>query len=171
VTDRLERLWATWRSDYVADPARRADGETDCVLCGVLDLRHEHPDELIAIGETAAVVVNAYPYTSGHVMVLPYRHVARLADLELEERRELFDLLDATVAAVEATYGPDGVNFGANLGRGAGAGIPGHLHVHVLPRWVGDTNFMTTISGVRVVPESLADTRDRLRAALEEPRE
>ncbi len=166
MTDRLERLWATWRSEYVSDPTRRADSEHDCVLCGVLDLRHEHPEELIAVGATAAVVVNAYPYSSGHVMMVPYRHVERMAELERDERAELFDLLDRTIAAIEAVYAPDGINFGANLGRGAGAGIPGHLHMHALPRWAGDTNFMTTIAGARVIPESLSDTRDKLRAAL-----
>ena len=92
--------------------------------------------------------------------------VERMAELERDERAELFDLLDRTIAAIEAVYAPDGINFGANLGRGAGAGIPGHLHMHALPRWAGDTNFMTTIAGARVIPESLSDTRDKLRAAL-----
>jgi len=146
--DGLDRIWATWRQDYVSgetgEISRASQGK--CVLCSVLDLRATHPEQLVHAGETAAVILNAYPYNTGHVMVLPYGHVA--------------------IAAIESAYTPDGVNMGANLGKGAGAGIPDHLHVHVLPRWDGDTNFMTTVGGVRVLPESLDSTLERLRSAF-----
>jgi ATP adenylyltransferase len=164
----LERLWATWRQEYITglttDTSRPIDG---CVLCGVLDLRHEHAEQLVHAGEHAAVILNAYPYTSGHVMVLPYQHRARLTDLDSDVRTELFDLTHRAVAAIERAYSPHGVNFGANLGRGSGAGIPDHLHVHVLPRWEGDTNFMTTVAETRVMPEDLDTTLSRLRDAFE----
>jgi ATP adenylyltransferase len=160
-------MWATWRGEYVAAIAGQGSADTganSCVLCGVLELRHTEPDQLVHVGERAAVILNAYPYTSGHVMVLPYDHRARLADLDGDTRAELFDLVARAVAALETAYGPDGVNFGANLGKGAGAGIPDHLHVHALPRWIGDTNFMTTVGGTRVMPEDLEATLARLQA-------
>ncbi len=166
--DGLDRIWASWRQDYVSgetgEISRASQGE--CVLCSVLDLRATHPEQLVHAGETAAVILNAYPYNTGHVMVLPYGHVATFDDLNETARREMFDLVVRAIAAIESAYTPDGVNMGANLGKGAGAGIPDHLHVHVLPRWDGDTNFMTTVGGVRVLPESLDSTLERLRSAF-----
>ena len=169
----FEQIWASWRREYieqlVSDENRGAEvPEDECVLCGVLSLRHDDPDRLVHVGSSSAVVLNAYPYTNGHVMVLPFRHVERMSDLEAAERAELFELIDRSVAAIELAYSPDGVNFGANVGRGSGAGIPGHLHVHALPRWEGDTNFMTTIASTRVIPESPDVTLERLRAAFDE---
>ena len=166
MTDRLEQLWASWRGEYVTGVAGRANPVGGCILCGVLDVRHEHPDRLVHVGERAGVVLNAFPYTSGHVMVLPFGHHARLAELDTATKSEVFDLVDRSVAAIEVAYSPHGVNFGANLGEGSGAGIPEHLHIHVLPRWTGDTNFMTTIGGARVIPEDLDSTLGRLRDAF-----
>ena len=166
--DGLDRIWASWRQDYVTgetgEISRAARGK--CVLCSVLDLRATQPEQLVHAGETGAVILNAYPYNTGHVMVLPYDHVATFDDLTETARLEMFDLVVRAIAAIESSYTPDGVNMGANLGRGAGAGIPDHLHVHVLPRWDGDTNFMTTVGGVRVLPESLDSTLERLRAGF-----
>jgi ATP adenylyltransferase len=116
-------------------------------------------------GRRAAAVLNAYPYTSGHLMVLPTRHVGDLEDLEPDEAAELWDGLRQAVVALKAAYRPGGINLGANLGRAAGAGIPGHLHFHALPRWDGDTNFMTAVADVRVLPEALDDTWAKMRAA------
>ncbi|HEX4219062.1 MAG TPA: HIT domain-containing protein, partial [Acidimicrobiales bacterium] len=107
-------------------------------------------------GAKTFAVLNAYPYASGHLMVMPFRHVRSMADLAEEEGIELWSALRAGVAALGRAYGPEGVNIGANLGRAAGAGIPRHLHLHAVPRWVGDTNFMTTVANVRVLPETLA---------------
>ncbi len=115
------------------------------------------------------VVLNAYPYTTGHMLVVPTRHVARLDDLDREEFEELWTTTVAAIGAVERAYGPDGVNMGANLGRAAGAGLPGHVHMHVLPRWVGDTNFMTAVADVRVMPETLPSSWRRLVAAWAPP--
>jgi ATP adenylyltransferase len=119
--------------------------------------------------ERCAVVLNAYPYTTGHVMVLPVRHVAELEDLDGAESGALWAAAVDAVAALKAAYRPGGVNLGANLGRAAGAGVPGHLHLHALPRWDGDTNFMTSVAEARVLPEALPTTWRKLRDAWPRP--
>lgn len=116
-------------------------------------------------GTSCAAVLNAYPYATGHLLLVPVRHVAELEDTDEAESAELWATVQAAVRALKAAYGPDGINVGANLGESAGAGVPGHLHLHVLPRWTGDTNFMTTVAEVRVLPESLPTTYEKLRAA------
>ena len=122
--DGLERIWATWRHEYVSgetgEISRASDG--DCVLCWVVGLRTGQPEKLVYCGESAAVILNAYPYNTGHVMVLPYDHVSNFEDLKQEVRMEIFDLVTRSISAVERSYGPDGINMGANIGRGAGAG-------------------------------------------------
>jgi ATP adenylyltransferase len=163
VTDRLDRMWATWRSDYVADAARPERRQEGCVLCAVIA---EGDNQTVRSGTHASVILNRYPYNNGHLMVIPHAHVSDLSDLAPDVRSEVFELLNEAVDAVKLAYEPDGVNFGANLGRGAGAGIPDHLHVHALPRWHGDTNFMTTVAGTRIMPESLEETGAKLRAAF-----
>ena len=127
-----------------------------------------HPDDetlVLQRGPTCFAVMNAYPYTSGHLMVLPRRAVGELAELTDEEHAELWATVRDAVAAVNSALDPGGVNVGVNLGRAAGAGIPGHLHVHVVPRWSGDTNFTTTVANVRVLPEALGESWRRLREA------
>jgi diadenosine tetraphosphate (Ap4A) HIT family hydrolase len=162
----LDRLWAGWRSAYVesaVDPSPAPDG---CVFCAILG--SGEPDERTYVlwrGERCFAVLNAYPYTSGHLMVMPNRHVGALGDLGEEEATELFRAARLGVAAIEAAYRPEGVNLGANLGHAAGAGVPGHLHLHALPRWVGDTNFMTSVAEARVLPEPLDTSWEKLRAA------
>ncbi len=176
----LEQLWAGWRRDYVAsvsdgDPtdaattspvAARVEGDPPCVFCRIVaspepdDVRH-----VVWSGPETVVVLNAYPYASGHLLVLPRRHVGDLADLAADESSELWEATRNASRALRTAYGPDGLNLGANLGRAAGAGIPAHLHLHVLPRWIGDTNFMTTVASVRVMPEALADSWARVRAS------
>jgi ATP adenylyltransferase len=116
-------------------------------------------------GQWCAAVLNAYPYTSGHLMVMPVRHVGEIEDLDDDEMTELWAGVRDAVLALKAAYRPDGINVGLNLGRSAGAGVPGHLHVHALPRWDGDTNFMTTVAGARVMPETLADSQAKVGAA------
>jgi ATP adenylyltransferase len=116
-------------------------------------------------GETVFAVLNAFPYTSGHLMVMPYREVADLELLTGAEHAELWATVTAAVRAVKAAYRPEGINVGMNLGRPAGAGVPTHLHVHVLPRWNGDTNFMTALAEVRVLPETLSSSAARIRAS------
>ncbi len=131
-------------------------------------LHSGRPDEETFIlwrGERCFALLNAYPYTSGHVMVLPQRGVPLLSDLDDDEHTELWEGVRSATRAITAAYQPQGMNVGANLGRGAGAGFPDHLHVHVLPRWEGDTNFMTSVANVRVLPEALADSWLRIRDA------
>ena len=170
----LERLWAGWRSEYVesaiGEDKVRTDSEDDCVFCRILADGQADRDGLGASqvvwrDHDAAVLVNAFPYTSGHVLVLPTRHVADLAELRAQESMALWTLTTSAVEALKTAYSPDGINLGANLGRGAGAGIPGHLHLHCLPRWTGDTNFMTTVANTRVLPEALSVTCAKVRAA------
>ena len=156
----LDRLWAGWRSEYIATAA--ADGDTDaCVLCRVV----ADGEHAVWRGDAVAVILNAYPYTSGHVLVLPVRHCATPEDLEPAEATELWAAVTDGVKALKTAYRPQGVNIGANIGEAAGAGVPGHFHVHALPRWNGDTNFMTSVANARVMPEALPVTLDKLRAA------
>ena len=160
----LERLWAGWRSDYVSSAID--DEEEGCVFCRIL-ASEEPPEEryLLWRGRDCAAVLNAFPYTSGHLMVVPERHVGELEDITGEEAAELWEAVADSVRALKAAFEPHGINVGVNLGRVSGAGVPGHFHVHVLPRWSGDTNFMTTVAEARVIPESLPDTYAKLRAA------
>lgn len=156
----MERLWAPWRLEYVG-AAERAPG---CVFCA----KQEADDEtglVVHRGETCFVVLNKYPYTSGHLMVAPFRHVAAPGDLDTAERAELWELLDRSLAALAKAFAPHGYNAGLNLGRAAGAGIEDHLHLHVVPRWTGDTNFMPILADVRVMPQHLGDTWRALREA------
>ena len=166
----VEHLWAAWRNAYIrggddgGPVIEVADGQTLFEAILHADL----PDEQTLVlwrGERVFAVLNRYPYTSGHLMVLPNRGVQQLDELDDDEYAELWHGVRLATRAVQAAYQPHGINVGANLGRGAGAGIPDHLHVHVLPRWDGDTNFMTAIAETRVMPESLGTTWDRLRKA------
>jgi ATP adenylyltransferase len=162
----LEHLWAGWRGEYVAtaDDAMQ-DGEA-CVFCRILGSGlADDQTYVLWRGETCFAILNAYPYTSGHLMVMPLRHVGELEELTDDEADELFRATRRAVAAVKAAYDPGGVNLGANLGRAGGAGIPGHLHLHVLPRWAGDTNFMTSVADTRVLPEALGTTWKKLKEA------
>ncbi len=155
----MERLWAGWRNEYVTGGDVYDDA--DCVLCKVI----EDGTYVVWRDSLVAVILNAFPYTSGHVMVLPVRHVGDVEDVSREEVGSVWSGVANSVRVLKEAYSPDGLNMGANLGRVAGAGIPGHFHVHVLPRWNGDTNFMTSVAETRVIPESLDATLDKLKAA------
>ncbi|MGI8778243.1 MAG: HIT family protein [Acidimicrobiales bacterium] len=174
MTAGLDRLWAGWRLPYLeASSTARPDGEgveQACVFCRILS-RDEAPEQTYVVwrDETCAVVLNAYPYTSGHLMVMPLRHVADLEDCSPEEAAGLWQVVGDAVVALKSAYAPEGLNVGANLGKAAGAGVPGHLHVHCVPRWAGDTNFMTSLAETRVLPEALSSTFGRLRAAWPRP--
>ena len=173
----LEQLWAGWRHDYVtaATEEERAAGDDGaearadgggCVFCRLAASGPPSVENGVVFrGDLTFAVLNAYPYASGHLLVLPQRHLADLADLTEEEATELWATTRRAVDAINAAYRPDGLNVGANLGRAAGAGLPRHLHLHVLPRWSGDTNFMTSIGGIRVMPETLATAWEKLHAA------
>jgi ATP adenylyltransferase len=162
----LERLWAGWRTTYIDGVATQPApaGDHDCLF----ERLAREPDDVslvLARNAHAFAVMNAYPYTSGHLMVAPLRHESTLAGLSRDEAASLMELVQDANAAVLAAYSPDGINVGANIGRAAGAGVPGHVHVHVLPRWSGDTNFMTTIAEARVLPEPLTKSYEKLLAA------
>ncbi len=164
----LARLWAGWRSTYIVrvsqdDAEVRPDHSGRSLFERILasDLPPQETG-ILHRGQSCFAVLNAYPYGSGHLMVLPNRAVADLADLEPAEAGELWELVHQAVAAIRAAYRPDGVNIGANLGVGAGAGVPDHLHIHCLPRWAGDTNFMTSVAETRVLPEPLSVSWQKL---------
>jgi ATP adenylyltransferase len=147
-------LWAPWRLEYI----ERADETPGCIFC-------EPDDDLVVHrGEQAFVLLNRFPYTSGHLMVAPIRHLGAYEELSDDEALEIHRLAAAGIAALAAEYGPQGHNLGWNLGRIAGAGIVDHVHLHVVPRWAGDTNFMSVLADVRVLPEALAETARRLRS-------
>lgn len=153
-------LWAPWRMAFIGGPKR--DG---CFLCekGAPEAAGDPANLIVARGATAYVLLNAYPYNSGHLLIAPYRHVADLTDLTPEELAELMDLTVKAEKAMVRAMRPQGFNFGFNLGAAAGAGVPGHVHGHLVPRWVGDTNFMPVLGNTRVVPQALEDTADLLR--------
>jgi ATP adenylyltransferase len=163
----LERLWAGWRSEFISSAP--VDGpRPGCVFDAILTsglpdeeshIVWRHPDGLVV------ALLNAYPYTSGHLMVMPIRHVGEMEDLTGGESGAVWDGVTGAIRALRSAYRPEGLNIGINLGRVAGAGVPGHLHVHVVPRWSGDTNFMTVTADTRVLPESLAETDTKVRAA------
>jgi ATP adenylyltransferase len=159
----LDRLWAAWRSEYVggADEANQGG----CVFCALLESgRPDEETRIVWRGAHCFAILNAYPYTTGHLLIMPLRHVSDLEALTPEEAAELWATVTTAVVALKAAYGPEGVNLGANIGRAAGAGIPAHFHVHALPRWTGDTNFMTSVAESRVMPEGLDVTWSKLTA-------
>jgi ATP adenylyltransferase len=160
----LERLWAGWRAPYVTDAAGAPVDGGDCLFCRLLAADPEEALVLDRDGLTFAVL-NVYPYNSGHLMVAPVRHEADLEGLSSEESVAVMTMTQRAVRALKAAYKPDGLNVGLNVGRPAGAGVPGHVHLHALPRWSGDTNFMTAVAEARVLPEDLQTSYDRLRAA------
>jgi len=155
----MDFLWTPWRYAYVAT----VDKKTGCVFC---DLPGAGGDEKALIVHRAQynfIILNAFPYTSGHVMVVPYEHVDRLNLLPEAAASEMMGLTRRLEQALSEIYEPDGVNLGMNIGKAAGAGIAGHIHMHVLPRWAGDTNFMTVVGETRLLPESLEETYRRVK--------
>jgi ATP adenylyltransferase len=160
----VKRLWAPWRLEYI----RSADEDTGCVFCRARDASDE--DGLVVYrGETAFVLVNKFPYASGHLMVAPLRHVGDFGGLGSEEAAEIHALGAASIRVLSETLQPQGFNLGWNLGRIAGAGVVDHVHLHVVPRWAGDTNFMPVLADTRVMPEALEATREALAAAWPSP--
>jgi ATP adenylyltransferase len=187
----MDILWTPWRYRYVStvDTATRQGvpselaawpGDTGCVFCNLLGASAHAvaaglpPDQadraanIVARGERCFICLNAFPYNSGHVMILPYAHIAELGKLEPAEAQEMMTMAQQLERTLRKIYRPDGINLGMNLGKAAGAGVTGHVHMHMLPRWSGDTNFMTVIGETRVLPEPLEITWERLHTALQE---
>ncbi|MFZ0303069.1 MAG: HIT domain-containing protein [Terracidiphilus sp.] len=187
----MDHLWTPWRYAYVtsADSSERAGvpaalstwpGDLGCVFCnliasidyaiahGMEQSKAEAAGGLILRGNYSFICLNAFPYTSGHLMAMPYAHLDRLAALSLETAHELMYLAQKTERVLERVYQPHGFNFGLNVGKAGGAGVAGHIHLHAMPRWLGDTNFMTTVGETRVLPEDLETTWRRLREGFTE---
>lgn len=186
----MDRLWTPWRYSYITksgpsqrkgipEPLNAYPDDQGCVFCNLIasvDYAIEHGmsvDEaerhghIVTRGKFHYIALNAFPYTSGHVMVVPYLHTDALAKLDVESAHELITMAQQTERAIRATYRPDGLNFGLNLGEAAGAGVAAHLHLHGLPRWVGDNNFMPVLAETRILPEDLDVTWQRLRQAFQ----
>lgn len=159
----MDYLWTPWRYQYMAEAAGQPAG---CIFCSALEKNDDDEALIVLRGAKNFIILNRYPYTSGHVMVVPYAHIASLSCCGTETLGELMQFAQRVEAALTAAYKPEGFNLGMNIGRAAGAGVAGHVHLHVLPRWAGDTNFMTAVGETRVQPENLQTTYEKLRRAL-----
>lgn len=159
----MDYLWTPWRYQYVTTTG----GPGECVFCAAARSKDDRQTLIVHRASFNFVLLNHFPYTSGHLMVIPYTHVATLEDLDDPSLMEMILLARRTEKHLRAIYHPEGLNIGVNIGRAAGAGIAGHLHMHLLPRWVGDTNFMTTVAETRVMPEDLGVTWEKLRASFQ----
>jgi ATP adenylyltransferase len=158
----MDRLYTPWRLAYVTQASRTMPA---CIFCAALNAR-DHETLIVHRGERAFVILNKFPYNNGHLMVVPNRHIGRLADLTAEELAEIMALAQASETALTGIYAPHGFNMGVNIGKPAGAGVLDHLHLHIVPRWNGDTSFMSVFGDTRVLPEELATTAERVRQAL-----
>jgi len=156
-------LWAPWRIEYIRSPKHEG-----CIFCDFPKENRDRERLILYRGEKAFVIMNNYPYNPGHVMVVPYRHVAKWEDLTDEELLDIMRLSQLMIKAIKKAMKPDGFNMGVNLGRVAGAGIDSHVHLHIVPRWNGDTNFMPVIADTKVIPESLEEAYEELKKAIEE---
>jgi len=161
----MDYIWSPWRYHYV----KQADKEPRCVFC---EIHTSHDDEnnlVVFRGQSNFIVLNRYPYTSGHVMIVPTAHVATVEGAAVEALEEMMRLARRAESALRKLYKPDGLNLGMNIGKAAGAGIGGHIHLHVLPRWIADNNFVTVVGETRVLPEELPETWRRLHAEFHPP--
>ena len=156
----MDYLWTPWRYSYIAS----VDKKTDCIFCDLLRAGDDEKTFIVYRGQFNFIILNAYPYTSGHVMVVPYEHVDRLNLLSEAAANEMMSLSRRLEQVLIEAYHPGGVNLGMNIGKAAGAGIAGHIHMHVLPRWLADSNFMTVVGETRMLPEALDETYRRLKA-------
>lgn len=156
-------VWAPWRIEYI-----RGEKDNECFLCRMFAETGDRENRILFRGEHCALTMNRFPYTSGHLMVAPFRHIAGLDELTAGEDREFMDLTRLALCALRIALRPEGFNIGINLGLPAGAGLADHLHQHIVPRWTGDTNFMPVLGGPRVIPEALDATYDLLKTALDQ---
>jgi ATP adenylyltransferase len=160
----MDYLWTPWRYGYIAQVNK--ESQIACIFCEALARNDDASTLIVHRGAKVFMILNRYPYTSGHVMIVPYAHVAELGLCDAPTLGEMMELSQRVEKVFGAIYKPDGMNVGMNLGKAAGAGVAGHLHLHALPRWFGDTNFMTVTGETRVHPEELAVTYERMRKAL-----
>lgn len=157
----MRKIWAPWRVEYI-----RSEKAKECIFCQKPAENKDTQNYILFRGKTSFVILNNYPYNPGHLMVAPFRHLASLDDLTDEELFEHFDLVRQSARAIKEAYKPEGFNIGMNLGRVAGAGVEGHVHTHIVPRWNGDTNFMPVLSDTKVIPEALASTYAQLKKKI-----
>ncbi len=160
----MRRLFSPWRMPYIGRD-KAAEKAKGCVFCLALAEKDGLENLILYRGKLAFIIVNRFPYTSGHLMVLPFQHAAKLDEVDEATRAEMMELINESVKVLTRVYKPGGFNLGANFGEAAGAGIEEHLHLHVMPRWVGDTNFISTVGETRVLPETLEETWQRVKAA------
>ncbi len=160
----MKYLWSPWRMKYIEE--HEEDGA--CVFCEAQTQPDGEGNLIVHRGERSYAILNRYPYTTGHLLILPFEHISKLDELDPETRIEMVEMINTSVQILREIYHPDGFNIGMNLGEAAGAGIPRHLHWHVVPRWFGDTNFISSLGGTRVIPEALQDTYRKIRSAWEE---
>lgn len=158
----MKHLWSPWRLEYLTAPK-----DEECIFCSAAETEDDREKLVLLRGERAFLVLNRYPYNNGHLLVVPYAHVPSLEDLDTPTLTEMMILLNRGLGALRTAMSPDGFNLGANLGKVAGAGVEDHVHLHAVPRWAGDTNFMPIIGDMRVVPQTWLQTYDDLKAALE----
>jgi ATP adenylyltransferase len=163
-TDAMDYIWTPWRYQYMKEAA--SGNQSECIFCDAVARSNDAETLIVHRGKKAFIILNRFPYTSGHLMIVPYAHVAELHLCEPGALDEMMRLAQRVETALRANYKPDGMNLGMNLGRAAGAGVVGHLHLHALPRWIGDSNFMTVTAETRVHPEDLKTTYQRLSKAL-----
>ena len=160
----MRTLWAPWRAEYIyCAGGQNSPGRRHCLFCNLLKTKDDAKNLILHRGRRAFVVMNRFPYNNGHVMVAPVRHVDTFEKLTATEGAEMFRLIQRLLAVLRAELRPQGFNVGANLGRVAGAGVAGHAHIHIVPRWLGDVNFMPLLSETKVISEHLAETYDRLK--------
>jgi ATP adenylyltransferase len=159
----MEHLWAPWRMAYIDAPPKKVEG---CVFCGKLEQAEDREQLILYRGEHCFIIMNLFPYNNGHLMVAPYRHTADLVGLTAAEQEELMRLTRHCVKLLTEAFRPEGFNLGMNLGRTAGAGVADHLHLHIVPRWNGDTNFMPVLGETKVLPDALFSSYDKLVAVL-----
>lgn len=157
----MKRLWAPWRMEYL-----EGDDVEGCIFCEKPAEDEDRANYLLYRGEWSYIIMNKYPYSNGHLMVAPYEHLGQLPDLDERTRAEIMELSTLCTQLLKEILHPDGFNVGANMGKAAGAGFDEHFHMHVVPRWIGDTNFMAVVGDTRVIPESLDETYERLTQAL-----
>lgn len=164
----MEKLWSPWRSNYI-DSFKDKDENEECVFCkAVLENPDDDSSLVVYKGSNSFIVLNLYPYNGGHLMIVPNRHINNLLELTEGETLEIFKLSKLSIKALTNIMKPQGFNYGANIGKAAGAGIDTHLHYHILPRWNGDTNFMPAIGEVKVISQDLLDIKRKLKSAIAE---
>jgi ATP adenylyltransferase len=166
----MDYLWTPWRYAYVSNASKNEGKPDGCIFCELPKLADEEA-KIVYRGKHCYIILNSFPYTSGHVMVVPFAHLDELQKLPEAAAQEMMALTQKMESVLRQIYSPDGINLGMNIGRAAGAGVVGHVHMHVLPRWVGDTNFMTAIGESRVLPEGLEETWRKVRGAILQPRQ